>query len=402
MSWRGIFIADDSSWPGLGFNPARGEVAAIDHLATDLKAVGRGLDELHGLVTGVGKDHGFWRGEGADAFRKKLGKLPHYLQQGNDSMSAAGRALLHWHDTLDSLQRQADPLESDAVTARRDWERLAGAADTAMAHATTPSGDPQTDKQHSERAKTASQEAHAAKEKLDGLVRQGEELHKKWREAAARAEHAIREATDLAPESIGLWERVTDGLKGALHDFTDWLVEHADTLSTISSGLALAAVAVQAIPVVGQAAGAVLGTGAVLCSAGALVGHVVGMRRGNGSGWLDLAGDALGVVPGWGLVKGGAQAGKAVVVGGRLAAVGRFADGAEVARGAKGFLKEGAVAAGTKLRAGLAQQGIDKAAVPLAKRFGVELTGKKLHSFQVGSQTLLRANSFVHKLAGGE
>ncbi|MEU5979431.1 putative T7SS-secreted protein [Streptomyces sp. NPDC047315] len=404
MSWRGIFIEDDSSWPGLGFNPARGEVGAINKLATDLRAVGREFDELHELVTSVGKDQGFWQGEGADAFRKKLGQLPKYLQQGNDSMSTAGRALLSWHDTLESLQRQANPLESRALTARRELEHLSHAANTATANAMTLSGDPEVDRKHGDRAKAANSEAQAAKERLDALIRQGEELHQQWKEAAARAAHAVRKATDLAPESIGLWERITDGLKSAMHNFTDWLVEHADTLSKISSGLALAAVAVQAIPVVGQVAGAVLGTGAVLCSAGAMVGHYVGMRRGNGSSWLDLGGDALGLLPGVGAIgSAGKAGGNLVLAGARFATRGNSAKMAKNIENVGTALRKGGHAINDGTRAGFVQGLVDKAAVPIAGKFGVTLAKKSeaLRRFQIGSQSTIKSGLFIYKMVGG-
>ncbi|MEU9607024.1 putative T7SS-secreted protein [Streptomyces sp. NPDC048057] len=404
MSWRGVFIEDDASWPGLGFNPARGEVVAINKLATDLRAVGREFDELHELVTNVGKDHGFWQGEGADAFRKKLGQLPKYLQQGNDSMSAAGRALLSWHDTLESLQRQAGPLESRAVTARRDWENLAGVASSARANATIPTGDPDTDRQQIDRAKSANSEADAAKERLEALIRQGEELHQKWKEAAARAAHAVRKATDLAPESIGLWDRITDGLKNAMHDFTDWLVKHADTLSKISSGLALAAVAVQAIPVVGQVAGAVLGAGAVLCSAGAMVGHYAGMRRGNGSSWLDLGGDALGLLPGVGAIgSAGKAGGNLVMAGARFATRGNPAKMAKNMENVGTAIRKGGHAINDGTRAGFVQGLVDRAAVPIAGKFGVTLAEKSeaLRRFQIGSQSTIKSGLFVYKMVGG-
>ncbi|MFI1827080.1 putative T7SS-secreted protein [Streptomyces sp. NPDC020412] len=404
MSWRGAFIEDDASWPGLGFNPARGEVVAINKLATDLRAVGREFDELHELVTNVGKDHGFRQGEGADAFRKKLGQLPKYLQQGNDSMSAAGRALLSWHDTLDSLQQQATPLESRAVTARRDWEHLAGVASSASANASMPTGDPEVDGKQIDRARSANSEAEAAKERLEALIRQGEELHQKWKEAAARAAHAVRKATDLAPESIGLWDRITDGLKNAMHDFTDWLVKHADTLSKISSGLALAAVAVQAIPVVGQVAGAVLGTGAVLCSAGAMVGHYAGMRRGNGSTWVDIAGDAFGLLPGLGAIGStGKAGGNLVMAGARFATRGDGVKAVGNLRKVGQHLKEAGHAVKDGTRAGVVQQQIDKVAAPIAKKFGVSLdeNSEQLRRFQIGSQTVVKSGLFIQKLVGG-
>jgi uncharacterized protein YukE len=124
MSYRSLFILGDDAWPGLKFNPAKGDLDAIDDLASDVKAVSTELDQLDKLLASVGKNGGTWEGDAADRFAEKLGKLPKYLQQGADSMGDCAKALRSWHSQLSSYQRRARELESEAVTARREADRL--------------------------------------------------------------------------------------------------------------------------------------------------------------------------------------------------------------------------------------------------------------------------------------
>ncbi|WP_428954438.1 putative T7SS-secreted protein [Streptomyces sp. cg35] len=391
MSWRSIFIADDDGWPGLGFNPARGDVPAIADIAADVRAVGRELDDLHALVSKTGRSASYWTGEGADAFRKKVGKLPTYLEQGTESMTACGKALLSWHDTLESLQKQGDPLEADAVAARREWERLSRNAEAASDRAAYGglSGDAQ--KTASQRMRTALTEADAAKEKLDALIRRGEEIHKRWSEAAARAAHAVKEATALAPESLGLWDKITGALKDVWGDFTDWLVENADLLSTISSGLAAAALVLQVVPVIGNAAGAVLGIASAACAAGAAVGHYIGYRRGNGSTLLDVGGDLLGVLPlgkaGTSLVKSGAKVVKAARAGTRAVdEAGEVITAGKALRSAGQALDQGYVDTAT-------QKVLTNTVGKVAEAFGRPMTDAALQGFSRYSQAAMNGVS---------
>ncbi|MFD7661665.1 WXG100 family type VII secretion target [Streptomyces sp. NPDC059788] len=119
MSWRSMFIEDDSAWPGVGFNPAKGDLHAIQALASDVKSVGDELDELDQLLKSVGKSDGAWEGEAAQNFAKKLGELPKYLEQGSESMHDCAKALRGWHTHLQTFQDKAEKIEAEAAPARK-------------------------------------------------------------------------------------------------------------------------------------------------------------------------------------------------------------------------------------------------------------------------------------------
>lgn len=327
MSWRSMFIEDDGSWPGLGFNPAKGDTEALGLLASDVKAVGDELDDLHQLIKKAGEHGGWWEGEAAEKFSEKLGDLPKYLKQGTDSMQDCAKALRGWQSKLETFQERAGKLEPDAVEARKRADEKTEHHRTLYTKYQPQFGQPMPADQAeriNKQLEDARQDANAANDRLDELVREGERIHANWKDRAGEAERAILEASENHPPDLGFWDRMADSLKGAWSDFKDWLIDNADALSNWSSALAVAALAVNAIPVVGQVASAVLGAASALCAAGAMAGHWMDNARGGKSSGWKVGLDALGVIP--------------VVGGPAKAAIG----------GAKGVAKGAGVVAKTK------------------------------------------------------
>ncbi|SCK56611.1 hypothetical protein H181DRAFT_05274 [Streptomyces sp. WMMB 714] len=371
MSYRSLFILGDDAWPGLQFNPAKGDLEAIDDLASDVKAVSAELDELDKLLESVGKNGGAWEGEAAERFSEKLGKLPKYLKQGADSMGDCAKALRSWHTQLSSFQRKAENLESEAVTARREADRLAKAynseSDRLLALGPMPAdeADRLTKKLDQQRA-----EVDQAQDKLKKLIREAEEIYGRWNDRAQEAEAAIIKASENHPPDFGFWERVGDGLKEIARDAGDWLAENADLLSTISSGLSAAALACQIIPGVGTAVGGVLGAAAGAFALGAMAGHALQGMRGQKGGWVKMGLDAFAVLP-------GAAGAKALVTAGK---------------GAR--LTSGREALETGLHSGLLQRKvIQPAELGIAKRFGKELTGDQITKMNQYSQLTLKSGA---------
>lgn len=309
MSWRSMFIEDDSGWPGVGFNPAKGDADAVDLLAKHVASVGRELDELEELLTSVGKDGGWWQGDAAEKFRAKLADLPKYLRQGGESMKACANGLRIYHDHLTGMQRRAQSVEAEAVPARRDADakrdRLLDLNNQYAGRIMEAAEAERVNRMMS----AASEASQDATDKLNQLVREAEDIHAAWKDRAGDAERAILKASENHPPDLSVWSRMADGLKEAWGGFKDWLVDHADLLSTISAGLAVAALAVNAVPVAGQAASVILGAGSAVCAAGAMAGHWMGNARGNGTPAWKIGLDALGVIPGVGGVVKGATAG---------------------------------------------------------------------------------------------
>ncbi|MEU6958152.1 WXG100 family type VII secretion target [Streptomyces chrestomyceticus] len=309
MSWRSMFIEDDSAWPGVGFNPAKGDLHAIQALASDVKSVGDELDELDQLLKSVGKSDGAWEGEAAQNFAKKLGELPKYLKQGSESMHDCAKALRGWHTHLQTFQDKAGKIEAEAAPARKQADADREHFNELYRKYQPYFGQPMEAaeaKKIDDTMDAARDKANTSKDKLEDLIREAERIHAQWKDRAGEAERAILKASENHPPDIHWWNRAVDGLKSAWRGFKDWLVEHADLLSTISAALAAAALACQIIPGVGTAAGALLGGASAVFAAGAMAGHWMGNARGNGTPGWKIGLDALGIIPGVGGVAKGA------------------------------------------------------------------------------------------------
>ncbi|MEU5238635.1 putative T7SS-secreted protein [Streptomyces lydicus] len=399
MSWRSMFIDDDSAWPGVGFNPAKGDLHAIQALASDVKSVGDELDELDHLLKSVGKSDGAWEGEAAQNFAKKLGELPKYLKQGSESMHDCAKALRGWHTHLQGFQDKAGKVEAEAASARKQAESDLDHFNDVYRKYQPYFGQPMEPaqaKQMDDEMDAARDRADNSKDKLEELVREAERIHAQWKDRAGEAERAILKASENHPPDLHWWNRAVDGLKSAWRGFKDWLVEHADTLSTISAGLAAAALAVNVIPVVGQAASALLGGASAVCAAGAMAGHWMGMARGNGTPGWKIGLDALGVIPGVGGVfkaagagfkEAGAAAKLTTKIGGAVKGLG---DVKAIARETPGAIREG-------LAKPLSMKWMNKG----LGAFGKELSDGAIH----GVQFAMKAGSFAHGASqhhGGE
>lgn len=391
MSYRSIFILGDDAWPGLEINPAKGDLEAIDDLASDVKAVSTELEQLDELLESIGENGGAWEGEAAERFSKKLGELPKYLKQGSDSMGDCAKALRTWHTQLSEFQRTSQDLESEAVTARRESDRLTGAYNDEARRIRTlgsmpaDEADRLTRKLDRQRA-----EVDQAQDKLAKLIREAEDIYGRWNDRAQEAEAAIIKASENHPPDIGFWSRIGDELKEIARDAGDWLAENADLLSTISSGLSAAALACQIIPGVGTAVGGVLGAAAGAFAAGAMIGHAVQGMRGQKGGWGKMGVDALSVIPAgkgaWALAKGAKKAEEAAE------ATTGAAKTAEVATTRAGAARE---AVNDGLREPLTQKYmLGPAERAVASSFGT--TVKNPEMLDSASQLTVKSASFAH------
>ncbi|MEU6330694.1 putative T7SS-secreted protein [Streptomyces sp. NPDC047049] len=395
MSWRSIFIEDDSAWPGVKFNPAKGDLDQIQALASDVKSVGDQLDELDHMLKSIGKSDGAWEGEAAQNFAKKLGELPKYLHQGSESMHDCAKALRGWHTHLQGFQHKAEKIESEAAATRKDvtanrehYDRLRKRYDN-LNLATVDAEDPGF-KQLMADIDTATHKVDNSQDKLDDLVREAERIYAQWKDRAGEAERAILKASENHPPDLHWWNKAIDGLKAGFRAFTDWLVDHADLLSTISSGLAAAALACEFIPVAGTAVGAVLAGASAVCAAGAMAGHWIGNARGNGTPGWKIGLDALGVIPGVGGIAKSAFAG--AKIGTRAASIAGAGGLGKVAAGAQGLTR--GYKLGDKVyegvRSPLSQKGIN---FLLKGKFP---EGKVPTAVEAGIQLPIKAGSFIH------
>ncbi|GAA1396614.1 hypothetical protein GCM10009639_32980 [Kitasatospora putterlickiae] len=317
----------DQNWPGLGFCPAPGDLGAIAQMYTDVDAVARELEELRRSLAGIGTTGGAWEGEAARAFAEKLGELPKYLDKGHRSMAACSLALKTWHTQLSGMVTAGQGMETEAAELRRrlEWQDKQ-AADLGRSldalvqpGAQAPAADVlERTQARFEAARESSLRGHRQLDEVIARARKQLDDHRQKAETAARA---VQEASRNHPPDPNVFKRLLDGVQHAWQKSIDFLVDHADLLSEISASLAIAALTISWVPVIGQVGGIALGGAAMLTSAGALIGHGIGKSRGKDVSWLDIGVDSLGVFPGIGAIKGFATAGKEVKVAKNLSLV---------------------------------------------------------------------------------
>jgi hypothetical protein len=232
------------SFPALGFDPAPGEVAAVQAtllaLATAIETAAATLPRLEEACSIT--DDADWGGSAAEEFSDHGDDLPMGLGKGIESMGAVADALGTWAGQLKANQDRAEVLEN---TAKRLREQLADAEDalTAAARAIPrDGGDPQYAAYLEQVDRTA--KLDAALEKVIEQARRLEAKH--LREADAAAE-GVRSGPDDAfkPENDTWYVQTLDGVS---------------KVSGIVSSATAAAAAGLALTGVGAPAAAVLTT----------------------------------------------------------------------------------------------------------------------------------------------
>lgn len=283
--------------PALGFDPAPGNPAAVLTLAKKLLASANSLGEASRVVDALASNSSGWQGEAATAFRASLSRdLPRYLRSAHTSLAEAARRLTAWHDTL---------VAHRALAARYESQAAAATTEPALADAR----------------------------------RLARELAAEHATAAGRVAKTLNAAADrLAPKEPGvfasLWQKITE--------------DPADALSNASAILGAAgALVALACPPAGLAV-MLVGSGLSLA---ALAMHASdpkfrksltdGVTKGDFDTdfWkssVTLLGDAAGAVPGIGAVASGAKAGTAAARA-AMAAAPEASAIASLAPGARSF-----------------------------------------------------------------
>ncbi|MFJ3215836.1 WXG100 family type VII secretion target [Kitasatospora sp. NPDC086801] len=314
-------------WSGLGFNPTPGDAAAVTGLSGSLRRVGQHLTDVHTTLSQLSANQGQWTGEAAKAFAGQFGKLPTYLQDAADSITAAYQALDVWYKALTEHQPKAAELARAAVAAKQQKEQAdqahtaaAAAADLKLAGQTFPDdASLAAAEQRYNKAKNhldaAAKLVSSAASDLTQLQTQAHELADGHKSDAHKTADAIRKAADSkAPPEPGWLSKVGN-----------WLKNHGADMLTVAAGICgVAAIFFPAFALP-----------AILLSAAAAGWHATQYAakgqlwppQKNISNWLTLGGDVLGAIPG----------------------VGVATKGVTVARGARaaGTSFRGAVSAGT-------------------------------------------------------
>ncbi|GAA3169494.1 MULTISPECIES: putative T7SS-secreted protein [Streptomyces] len=294
------------TYDALGFDPAPGVPAAVQHLVTTLSRVGNQLNDAHGTLTKLGKADGAWEGEAAAAFAKKVGELPKHLTEGHSSLIDAAHALNTWQSKLTDFQSIAHRYEREAEEARSALKEAQGNPDLQLAGQSFDTEEALQNAQ--QRLNWATRRVNEATESLDAVIGKARNLLKDHEEAARAAAAAIRKAAEKAPDKPGLFDRfmknlkvLGDGIKELAEGIWNWMKENADLLYEIGDWLGYASAACDVLAVIFSETlvGAVVfeGIGMAL-NAGALAFHGAGWAAGAKKGsWVDIGLDVAGFVP---------------------------------------------------------------------------------------------------------
>ncbi|MFJ9847422.1 hypothetical protein ACIRYZ_44790 [Kitasatospora sp. NPDC101155] len=303
--------AGDPAWPGLGFNPVPGDLHSIETLSKALSTTHQHLQGVADILNKLGQPGGTWTGDASKAFSDQLTKLPDALKHASGSVDSARQQLDLWWKEVQSNQQQAANYESQAVTLKANLkadqaahDAATGNADLKLVNQTFPDAKSQQDAQNRYNAAKSALDDAAAKinstqSELWRVQGQASTLYGQVLGYGTDRAAAIRKAADSeAPKKPGLW---------------DWIKNHgADFLTVAASVAGIVALFCPAVAIL-----------AIALSAAAFVSHVAtyASQKGwkaffppsskNMGNWLTVGGDALGVIPGVGAIKGGVTAARA-------------------------------------------------------------------------------------------
>lgn len=289
------------AFPHIGWDPTPGSVEDTRDLAKQLGKLagelGTALGELERIETGA------WKGKTAIAFSEYVGQdVTPLIRKSHESFDKASRALHRWAGDLQDFQDRADRLEKSA------GEKL-----DAKAKAQAKAGS------------DGSMDLGKASSAVDGVIQKVHELEEDYRAAARQVSKELDKAGDIAPDEPGFWDKLGHGIANAWDATGDWLKEHADLIKEIGDILSdvtaiLGVLAIITLPF--EPLGAIFGAAAVLTSGMALLAHSVAKASGADVSWLTMGTDALGLLPGIGLLGKGAKVASKAAAAERIAEFG--------------------------------------------------------------------------------
>jgi phage shock protein A len=402
-----LAYGDHTAYPALGFNPAPGTTGTVSTLAQNFLTVSGHLEQAYQALTKAGQSGGFWEGDAANAFHEDIGKLPDYLDKATRSMGDAGRALDGWANDLSSLQGTAAGYEQQAENATRQLNQAKANPDLALAGQEFST--PQALQDAQARLDAATAGVTSAEAELNTIREQAKRLFAQHQDLVTQVEDALNKAKKEAPHKPGMFSHIGSALSGMMHGIADlagktwnFVKQHAnviakigDVLSTVGTVLSVAAAATAAIPIVGEVVEGV----SIGVNGEALAAHALAKAAGAKVSDTTLAMDALGMVPGGAMLKGGTGALKAVKV--TKAATKAFQaadDGARLAKGAEAAGKT-LEDLGTKQLGKWAHQAqaisekASKVLPGLSEKIGVQ-------AIQVGKKTVYEATNATGHVAG--
>lgn len=332
-----------TTWPGLGFDPAPGDVAALDGLTGRLIAASRALVAARDTMESVRTAPGGWDGDAAQAFTSKVGELPVQLGAAHCTLDKVASELHRWQVGLEQLQARARDLEARAVTARRQVTDAAAAADAARSA---------PDLGLAGRHFDTDAELADAQTRLDTALAAVDDADRRLEDARGGLEQLISDGRRLLAEHAAGADTVATTVRGATEAFAppepgwleetdEWVDDNPGTVGDVAGVVSAVAGTLALLPVLTPLMAPV----ALVSGAVALVAHAVDIgEQGSWSDpdfWATLAGDGLGMVPAVGALSKAADAGAAAarLSGGLLTSGGAVTElaSAPISRGAEEF-----------------------------------------------------------------
>jgi hypothetical protein len=230
-------------FPALGFDPAPGDLDGVTGLAGKYRVVSGDLAEANDAVQQIVTKQGVWQGEASEAFSRRVGPLPAYLEGAAKSMGQAAAALEAWSQSLGDLQKRAADLEARAEAAAKAAEQARANPDLALAGRTFP--DQQSLQIAQRLLDNAGRQLQTAIDGCQNIQDAAKQLHQEHTTAAGEVATALRNAEEPAPDEPGLLDKLGDAVGGALVDLSDTIADsagqawdfvqdHAELLSKLS------------------------------------------------------------------------------------------------------------------------------------------------------------------------
>lgn len=213
-------------FPALGFDPAPGDLDGVTDLAGKYRAVSTDLAEADEALRQIVRKQGSWQGEASEAFTRRIGPLPQYLEGAARSMGEAADALEQWSQDLGDLQKRAKDLEARAEAAANAAEAARANPDLALANRTFP--DQQSLQIAQRLLDNAGQHLQSAIDGCQNVQDAAHQLQQEHTDAASRVAEALRKAKELAPEEPDVLDKLSDAVGGALVDLSNALADGAD------------------------------------------------------------------------------------------------------------------------------------------------------------------------------
>jgi uncharacterized protein YukE len=185
-------------WDLVGGNPAPGHPEAFLELARDFESTAENAEDAYRRLNRMRDqvDDRVWKGEAAEGFKDRIGKLPNDLRKLFQSYDAASDAMATYGTTLQELQARAHAAVDETVRAREEMVAAEQARQVVLSSDPTAPTTVQDDA------------IEAARARLRGAVAQVEDIGQDRRAAETRALAGLEHAGDVGIQNKGWGARI--------------------------------------------------------------------------------------------------------------------------------------------------------------------------------------------------